>query len=372
MILGAFLVASTSVLAQHDSIRDRLYVQAELTWYGVGPARDLSNRLVRIAAIRRLGFGGTRLPVEWARIERTRGHPDWARVDSVVSELQENGLKAYGVIAYSPRWAVPAAYAGVLRIDSHRPVVDGSAAKGDTLFAAFAAAAARRYRGRVDRWEIWNEENLPAFWIDALGGVNRGPDAPDYGRLFALARDSIERANPDAEVAIGGLSSLNGRSITWPDPLDSTRSIPAPTPEVYIRALVTAGVSFSAIGLHPYSIVPPGVRAFGRGVIFPDVVVDSALGALDDLGLDNVRVWVTEWGIHTPFASSQAVLDTWFRDVLNTLFCRTRIALVTVHTLTDGDPRDQFGLLQMDGMKTADGVAFSRAIAAWKGCPLPR
>jgi len=63
MILGAFLVASTSVLAQHDSIRDRLYVQAELTWYGVGPARDLSNRLVRIAAIRRLGFGGTRLPV---------------------------------------------------------------------------------------------------------------------------------------------------------------------------------------------------------------------------------------------------------------------------------------------------------------------
>src|SRR2546430_12823568 len=39
----SFLVASASVLVQHDSIRDHLYVQAELTWYGSGSGRDMSR-----------------------------------------------------------------------------------------------------------------------------------------------------------------------------------------------------------------------------------------------------------------------------------------------------------------------------------------
>jgi hypothetical protein len=362
------LFACASLLAQHDSIHERLYVQAELTWYGAGPANDLSNRLVRSAAIRRLGFAGTRLPVEWARIEVIRGRPDWGRLDSVVSELQGNGLEAYGVIAYSPKWAVPAAYAQVARIDSHRPVVDGSPAKGDTLFAAFAAAAARRYRGRIDRWEIWNEENHPPFWIDIVGGVNRGPDPADYGRLFSLARDSIQAANPNAEVAVGGLSSLNGNPHTWPDPIDSTRAIMALTPEVYIRGLAASGVSFGVIALHPYSRVVPGARVLGRGVIFPDLVVDSVIATLDQLGLKHIPIWVTEWGVDARLASSQNVLDLWFHDALGTLLCQKRIAFVTVHALMDDNPQEHFGLLRSDGTETADGLAFRRTVSAWKGC----
>lgn len=368
-LLAALVSLSLQQPVPADSIKARLYVQGELTWYGRGPATDLSNRLVRIAAIRRLGFGGTRLPVEWVWVEPVRGQRNWARLDSTVAELKQAGLAAYGVIAYSPRWAVPAGVIHSPHFAAHRPVVDGSSAKGDTVFAGFAAAAARRYRGFIDRWEIWNEENHPAFWLNALDGFNRGADVDDYAHLFTLTRDSIRVANPGARVAVGGLASLNGVPLTWHDPLDSTRVLSAPTPQGYVRALVSLGVSFDAIGLHPYTTVPPGRRAFGRGVVFPDLVVDSVLDLLDELKLSGVDVWVTEWGVNAPFATSQTMLDTWFRDGLSALLCRKRIAFVTVHTLMDVNPQEHYGLLRIDGSETTDGIAFRRAMSGWTGCP---
>jgi hypothetical protein len=351
-----------------DSLRSRLFIQGELTWYGVDSSRDLSNRLVRIAAIHTLGFGGTRLPVEWVWVEPSRGHRNWARLDSTVSELKQAGLTAYGVITYSPSWAVPPALAHNARFSAHRPVVEGSSAKGDTLFAAFAAEAARRYRGFVDRWEVWNEQNHPAFWIDLVNGTNKGPDAADYARLFAITRDSILAANPQATVAVGGLTSLNGLRTVLRDPLDSGRSFDPLPPEEFVRGLVAARLSFSTIGLHPYSMVPPGRPAFGRGVIFPDLVVDSVLAALGALGLTQVHVWVTEWGVHAPFAHSQSELDEWYRDALRALLCRKAIEFVTVHTLMDVNSLDHFGLLRRDGTETANGLAFRRALTAWNGC----
>jgi len=371
-LLAALLSLSLQQPAPPDSIKARLYVQGELTWYGIGPATDLSNRLVRIAAIRRLGFGGTRLPVEWVWVEPVRGQRNWARLDSTVAELRQAGLTAYGVLAYSPRWAVPTNVTHSPHFAAHRPVVDGSSAKGDTTFAGFAAAAARRYRGFIDRWEIWNEENHPTFWLNALDGFNRGADVQDYAHLFTLTRDSIRTANPDAKVAVGGLASLNGVPFTWHDPLDSTRVLSAPTAQVYVRALVSKGVSFDAIGLHPYTTVPPGTRAFGRRVVFPDLVVDSVLSMLDELKLRGVDVWVTEWGVNAPFATSQTMLDAWFRDGLSALLCSKRIALVTVHTLMDVNPHEHYGLLGIDGSETTDGMAFRRALVDWNGCRSPR
>src|SRR5436190_22795732 len=120
-----------------DSLRSRLFIQGELTWYAVDSSRDLANRLVRIAAIRTLGFGGTRLPVEWVWVEPVRGQRNWARLDSTVAELRQAGLTAYGVLAYSPRWAVPTNVTHSPHFAAHRPVVDGSSAKGDTTFAGF-------------------------------------------------------------------------------------------------------------------------------------------------------------------------------------------------------------------------------------------
>jgi hypothetical protein len=351
-----------------DSVRQRLFVQGELTWYGAGRVEDLSNRVVRIQAIKRLGFGGTRLPVEWVAVEGIRGRRDWSRLDSTVAELKRYGVEAYGLLAYSPKWAVPQAIATSPASLRHRPVVDNSIEKGDTLFAAFAAAAARRYRGFIDRWEVWNEENLPFFWMNVEAGRNQKPDPGDYAHFFRLARDSILAANHQAQVAIGGLSSLDGRVGDFMDPFDSTRRLAALPPEQYLRALVKVGVKFDAVGLHPYSMVPPRVASLGRGIIFPDVVVDSVLAALRGLGMSGVRVWITEWGVHAPFVRSQSALDSWYRDALGILLCKPEIDFVTIHTLMDVNSADHFGLLNLDGTETLNGVSFKNWLSVWDGC----
>src|SRR5438034_125240 len=128
--------------AQQDSVRGRLYVQALLQRYGLTGDSTLADRHHREDVIRRLGFAGVGLPFEWFRIEPGQGTWIWGRTDSIVDELAERRLAVYGLLTYSPRWAVPAQIAAKPRSEAHRPVVHGSSAAGDTAFAHFAAETA--------------------------------------------------------------------------------------------------------------------------------------------------------------------------------------------------------------------------------------
>lgn len=355
--------------AGSDSIMTRVYVQAHLAWYSASGASDLSNRLVRMEAIQRLGLAGERLGFEWFRIEAVRGERNWGRHDSILTELQHRGLKAYGVIAYSPSWAVPSSLTSTRRMEAHRPFVDGSSARGDTAFAAFAAASARRYKRRINRWEIWNEENHPDFWFHVQNGTNLGPDPADYARLFLLARDSILVANPVAEVAVGGLAAFDGLRRVLADPLDRERHLTALPGHAFLRATVAAGLRPSAVAIHPYSTVPPGVTAPGlAAAIFPTLVVDSVFAVLDEARLPTASVWVTEWGVNVQAGLPQAEVDAWFHDALANLLCRPRVPFVTIHTLTDVDGKTHFGLLNPDGTETRAAGGLRHLLMRWTGC----
>ena len=62
--------------------------------------------------------------------------------------------------------------------------------EGADAYAALARMAAKRYAGKVDHWQIWNEPN---------GGFWKG--SPDqYARLLAAAGKAIHEANPKAKV----------------------------------------------------------------------------------------------------------------------------------------------------------------------------
>ena len=71
-------------------------------------------------------------------------------------------------------------------------------------YAAFAGAAARRYAGYVDHWQIWNEPNL---------GLQKG-DPEIYARLLTLAGKAIHEANPKAKV----LGPKGLKATVRPDP----------------------------------------------------------------------------------------------------------------------------------------------------------
>jgi Cellulase (glycosyl hydrolase family 5) len=82
-------------------------------------------------------------------------------------------------------------------------------------FALFARAAATRFKGRVDRYSIWNEPNHD-------GWLRPAADAPRlYRSLYVAGHGAIKQADPGAAVLFGETAPYGGsRAIA---PLDFLR-----------------------------------------------------------------------------------------------------------------------------------------------------
>src|ERR1041384_5022209 len=101
--------------------------------------RDLDARL---AALQQAGIKWGRQDFTWRRIEKAKGEYDWSGYDTLVEKCRETGLSILGNLTYQPAF---------YDLRSHEAV---------EAYAAFARAAATRYAGKVDHWQIWNEPNL--------------------------------------------------------------------------------------------------------------------------------------------------------------------------------------------------------------------
>lgn len=337
----------------------QLYVVAQLN------RSDRSDRSARLALMRRFGFAGTRLAFEWRHIEPKRGVFHWERQDGIVAALQSAGFRAYGLLVYSPVWARPPGMTA-----SHRPIVDGSSARGDSLFAAFAGAAAKHYRGKIDRWEIWNEPNLPNFWVHLRDGRNLGPDPRDYLSLYKAARAAILAANPSAQVAVGGLASGRGVFRNKRDPVTGHGRLRVEPAYAFLHDLLRLGLRPDFVALHPYSDLPPGARSKSASAPeFPNLVFDKVVSVLDQGGLSRTRIWVTEWGVNQTPARSNSVVRSWFRRALTTLRCNRRVAFVTIYELRDKAHRGGYSLVAPSGELTASGRALSNYVRSPPACP---
>lgn len=337
---------------------ERLYVVGHLHRYDDTDSGTMEDRSERIAAIERMGFGGTRLAFEWGKLEPTRGIYYWDRQDTIIAQLEAVGVGTYGMIGYSPDWARPANTR-----QTHRPVVDGSTARGDTAFAAFAAAAARRYRGRIDRWEVWNEPNILHFWVHMRGRQNLGPDPVDYAALFRLAADSILAANPDAVVSTAGLAPGPNRRRAVPG---SPSGYPA---AMYLDSLLAMGIRSQAIGIHPYTKRPRWLDVPAGTPLDPsNKVLNETLAVLGAYGLGDTPLWITEWGVDLRDARGEAEAIAWFTTELRYLICHPRVEFATIYALQDRGGSKKYSLLRRDGSLTADGRAMATMLANWTDC----
>jgi hypothetical protein len=93
----------------------------------------------------------------------------------------------------------PAYAAGNRRVSI--PVVRPNASR----FGDFASAAAEHFKGRVDRYSIWNEPNYPA-WLSP-----QATSASQYRKLYLAGYHAIKTADPSAQVLIGETVPYGGR-----------------------------------------------------------------------------------------------------------------------------------------------------------------
>lgn len=77
-------------------------------------------------------------------------HWNWERMDRSIALAREHGMEIVSIFNYCPAWL---AYNG----DIHAPPRDWE------VWENLIAQIARRYAGKVDFWEIWNEPNGPEY-----------------------------------------------------------------------------------------------------------------------------------------------------------------------------------------------------------------
>lgn len=270
--------------------------------------------LDRVAA---LGVRWLRFDAAWSEIETAAGRYDWSNVDRVLAAATARGLSVLLVLGTSSSWSRPAGADW-----NHGPSTDAERAG----FAGFAAAAAARYRGQADAYEIWNEPNLPGSWAPR-------PDATSYLRLLTVTYRAIHGADPDAVVLSGGTGggATALESVGWH------------------RALYTGGLRAvsDGVAVHPYPDAPDadsGEAAKARQV--------RAL--MDANGDASKPLWGTETGI--PTGGQPSIGEKSQADLVVRLYEQWasigNVGPLMYYTLTDfggTDREDHFGLLRADG-----------------------
>jgi hypothetical protein len=159
-------------------------------------------------------------------------HYNWSGFDLLLSNAAPYRIKLQLVLTGpAPAWATA----------NHRKGVVKPKAKA---FKAFAAAAAKHFRGRVDRYSIWNEPNFRG-WLSPLSS---GPKV--YRALYLAGYSAIKKADPKAKVFIGETSPYaSGRNATAP--LKFLRGVTCANAK-YKRAGHCARLKTDGFAQHPY------------------------------------------------------------------------------------------------------------------------
>lgn len=344
-VLGVLLALLGSVALPVSSANQTTPRGSDLGVSTGGPLMWLGDAELdrELAVIRSAGVAWLRIDVDWSAVEATRGRRSWTNTDRVVAAAERHGLSVLGIVTYAPGWAqVP----GVEQDDTHGEPADPA------QFAGFARAAASRYAGRVDAWEVWNEPNLRSFWSPQ-------PDAAAYTRLLQATYPAIKSVAPSTPVLSGGLApavdASNGSQIS---------------PVTFVRELYAAGGgrSLDALAVHPYSYpaLPDDSstsawNTFQRLELMRSTMVQAGDGAK--------QIWLTEYG--APTGSSRVAVSeqrqaAMIRSGIEMARERDWIGPLFVYngrdTGTDRtDPEQNFGLVRRDfSLKPA----FSAVLAA--------
>ncbi|EIP99532.1 beta-1,4-xylanase [Opitutaceae bacterium TAV1] len=157
-----------------------------------------SQRIEALAAAL-VGAKVVREDVYWHRVQPARGQWDFRSFDQTVEIFGEQNIEIAAILCYTAPWAVRDK-------SSKRP--DKSEPEPEA-WSQFCSEMAKRYRGKVHFYEVWNEPDVTPF-------SNISPTA--YAGMLRNAYKSVKTTNPEAIVLTGGFATLtNHPMLIQPD-----------------------------------------------------------------------------------------------------------------------------------------------------------
>jgi len=197
----------------------------------------LMNRLYgsvpkTLGLVSQLKANRIRVNVNWSYVvgrkaSRSRKTPkkiryNWSGFDALNKRAKARGMKLQLVLT----GPAPAYATGNHKRGPNKPKAKA--------FKAFATAAAKHFKGRIDRYSIWNEPNYVG-WISPLSA---GPAI--YRALYVAGYNAIKKADPNAQVLIGETSPFALRKR-------------ATAPLAFLRKVVSkGGLVADGYAHHPY------------------------------------------------------------------------------------------------------------------------
>lgn len=186
----------------------------------------------------------------WQHIEKQKGVYTWQRYDDYINYVQQTDRKILVVLVYSVPWIL----------------VDGEPIRAVRLedldlWLNYVERTVLRYKDRADAFEIWNEPNFFKFWE----GSNK-----EFYSLHKSTVQKIREIAPETTIISGGL---------WR------------TPRRFLKGLIREGdlKEVDGIGVHPYALNAAGSAR----------LLVKARSILDNAGLNEIPLWVTEVGYPT-------------------------------------------------------------------------
>ena len=116
---------------------------------------------------------------------------NFSQIDQLIDRAAANGIRVHlSLTGPAPRWA------NAKRATTKRAWFKPNPGQ----FGEFARVAANHFKGRVDRYSIWNEPN----WKTWLGPLKSAPGI--YRSMYSRAYTAIKKADRRAQVLIGETS----------------------------------------------------------------------------------------------------------------------------------------------------------------------
>jgi len=152
-----------------------------------------------VKATQAAGFGWLTQQVRWDGLEPTQGAAvEWNQLDTAVNAASAGGVKMMFSIVAAPKWASAA---------------DAQFPREPALFMPFLKQMVTRYKGKVQAYEIWNEQN---FAIEVgKGQINAG----NYVELLKASYEAIKAIDKDIIVVSGAPTptGVNDPNIAFDD-----------------------------------------------------------------------------------------------------------------------------------------------------------
>lgn len=285
----------------------------------------VTTSTTRAAAFKDIATLGSwvRVEIPWKLIEPSAGARSWTVADAMVNQALNAGLRVLAMVVHPPTGFTTDRFEVVMR------------------------DLAARYP-RIEAWEIWNEQNLHAFFAKA--------NATNWVPFLQAGYRGVKQGNPKATVVFGGLAACatyTGLAFTpWPVWFHNE------DPVSFLTAAYRAGAKgyFDVLGYHPYALT----HDFKPMPFSPTQEYIADIDKLHDVMLangDDKEMWATEFGWNMDKGVTAAQQGEWIKAEMAHLQSRSFVTKAFVYCYKD-NTKTQFGL-------TTNGVP-KLSYYAWK------